>query len=136
MRLQRFAFAGGVSALRPPIPPPDRPGGEAARWLGDAPAIVAAMAEKAAYVAERAGAWPAVLPAEPLADALALFDDVAAALDAAGLPARLGVVPGVDGATLRATFTYARHLRARYTTVDFLAGQGMLEAALERVLPR
>jgi hypothetical protein len=93
------------------------------------------MREKARFVADHAGAWPDALPTAELADALALFDDVAAALAAAGLPAQPDVVPGVDAATLRATFRHARHLRARYTTLDFLAGQGMLEAALDEVLP-
>ena len=32
---------------------------------------------------------------------------------------------------LRAGFRYSNRLRARYTTVDFLEGQGALEAALD-----
>jgi glycerol-1-phosphate dehydrogenase [NAD(P)+] len=136
MGLQRFAFAGGLATLRDPIPPPTQLDPDARNWLGDAPAIAEAMGEKARFVADHAGAWPDALPTAELAGALALFDDVAAALDAAGLPAQPGVVPGVDAATLRATFRHARQVRARYTTLDFLAGQGMLEAALDEVLPR
>jgi glycerol-1-phosphate dehydrogenase [NAD(P)+] len=135
MKLQRFAFAGGVATLRDPTPPPTQLDRDARRWLGDAPAIAEAMGAKARFVADHAGAWPGALPTAELAAALALFDDVAAALDAAGLPARPGVIPGVDAETLRAAFRHARHLRARYTTLDFLAGQGMLEAALDHVLP-
>jgi glycerol-1-phosphate dehydrogenase [NAD(P)+] len=133
--LQRFAFAGGLPALRTPAPPPTRLDPDARRWLGDAPAIVEAMADKARFVADHADAWPDVLPAVGLADALAPFDEVARALDAAGLQARLGVVPGVDAATLDATFRYAGRLRARYTTLDFLEGQGALDSALDQVLP-
>ena len=32
---------------------------------------------------------------------------------------------------LRATFSYSNRLRARYTTVDFLEGQGVLDRAIE-----
>jgi hypothetical protein len=35
---------------------------------------------------------------------------------------------------LDATLRYATRLRARYTVVDFLEGQGMLEAAIAAVL--
>jgi hypothetical protein len=38
-------------------------------------------------------------------------------------------------AGLRATFRYAGRLRAPYTTLDFLEGQGALDSALDQVLP-
>ena len=52
-----------------------------------------------------------------------LFDDVRAGLRAAGIPDTPGWLE-VDDETLRATFHYASRLRARYTTIDFLEGQG------------
>jgi glycerol-1-phosphate dehydrogenase [NAD(P)+] len=139
MRLQRFAFAGGVSSLvTPSAPPPD---GDAREWLGAvSPPLAEAMAEKDRFVAEHAASWPASDEAwaavrARLCEALALFDAVGAALDAAGLPAEPGVL-GLDGRTLRAAFRHARRLRARYTVLDFLAGQGVLDTAIEAELPR
>ncbi len=65
--------------------------------------------------------------------ALQLFPAVESALAAAEIPAAPGFL-GLDEATLRATFRYSNRLRARYTTVDFLEGQGALEDALEAAL--
>jgi glycerol-1-phosphate dehydrogenase [NAD(P)+] len=138
MRLQRFAFAGGVPSLAAPRDPPLD--GDAREWLGSAaPPLAEAMAEKQRFATEHAGRWPAAPEAWDeirvrLADALAVFGPAAAALDAAGLPAEPSVL-GLDPRTLRAAFRHARRLRARYTTLDFLAGQGALDAAIDAELP-
>jgi glycerol-1-phosphate dehydrogenase [NAD(P)+] len=139
MRLQRFAFAGGVAA--PVAPLAHEPLDAAARaWLGDpTPEIVAAVADKRRLTAPPPPpSWPA--SAEDwegvqvaLAPALAPFADVERALVAAEIPDAPGFL-GLDADTLRATFHYATRLRARYTAVDFLEGQGALEAALDAAL--
>jgi glycerol-1-phosphate dehydrogenase [NAD(P)+] len=134
IRLQRHAFGGGVGALASPRPfePLDR---QAREWLGEpSPAIAEAVEEKRRYQVERAAHWPGperwgeVRAA--LAPALALFDAVDAALEAAGIPAEPGF-GGLDAPTLRAGLRYGSRLRARYTTVDFLEGQGALDEALD-----
>ena len=76
-------------------------------------------------------AWEAVR--SELALALELFDDVERALTLAGIPGEPGYLE-IDERALRATFRYSNRLRARYTTVDFLEGQGMLEQAIEAML--
>jgi glycerol-1-phosphate dehydrogenase [NAD(P)+] len=135
--LQRFAFAGGVAELAPagePVPLD----AEAREWLGGPPPeVLAAIEEKRSYENERSDRWPAgadwtALRAR-LAPALELFPKVEQALSRAGITADPGFLE-LDATTLRATFRYASHLRARYTTIDFLAGQGELEEALERML--
>jgi glycerol-1-phosphate dehydrogenase [NAD(P)+] len=134
MRLQRFAFAGGVPALRRPLlgellTP------EAREWLGQpTPEISAAVRDKRRFAAEL-GHWPASTRdwnavRSELAPALELFDAVDRALTVAAIPAEAGYL-GVDERTLRATFRYSNRLRARYTTVDFLEGQGLLDRAIE-----
>jgi glycerol-1-phosphate dehydrogenase [NAD(P)+] len=153
MRLQRFAFGGGVVELRPPVWPEDPLGASARAWLGDpvAPDIVEAVAAKQRFitqlgphvaVATHAAAvspgWPASQGQweevrRRIAPAMARFDEVEAALDAAGFPREPGWM-GLDRDTLRATFRYATRLRARYTAVDFLEGQGVLEEAVEAAL--
>ena len=137
MRLQRFAFAGGVPALRRPQTPADPLNAAARRWLGDpAPAEIAiAVKDKHRWLAASAERWPN----DPggwehvqmrLAPLLARFDAVESALTEAGIPARAGYLE-IDRRTLRATFTYAGRLRARYTVLDFLEGQDLLEQAIE-----
>jgi glycerol-1-phosphate dehydrogenase [NAD(P)+] len=132
--LQRFAFGGGVAELRPPRPP--APLNEEARtWLGEpGPEIAAALEEKRAFVAAGADRWPdsESWPQinERLGGALEPFAAVERALDAAGIPGEPGFLD-LDALTLRATFTYSNRLRGRYTAVDFLQGQGVLEEALD-----
>jgi glycerol-1-phosphate dehydrogenase [NAD(P)+] len=134
MRLQRFAFAGGVQTLRPPVPPPDPLGPAVRAWLGEpTPEIVEAVEEKRRYAARTThwprdpAGWEAVRAA--LVPALELFDLVEPALDTAGFPSGPEWL-GIDAGTLAATFRYATRLRARYTVVDFLEGQGQLERAV------
>jgi glycerol-1-phosphate dehydrogenase [NAD(P)+] len=139
MRLQRFAYAGGVSALREPVAVRDPLGPAAREWLGEpSPEIVAAVEEKQRWVAAGAARWPRDRGSwdavrARLAPALEFFDAVEGALDAAGIPAQPGYLD-VDERMLRATFRWASRLRARYTTIDFLEGQGTLEAGVEAML--
>jgi hypothetical protein len=68
---------------------------------------------------------------EPL---LQTFDAVADALRRAGIPDRASGYLEIDAAMLRAGLRYGGRLRSRYTVVDFLEGQGMLEEALDAAL--
>jgi hypothetical protein len=77
------------------------------------------------------GSWAAVR--ERLRPSLERFDAVAQALRRAGIPDEPGYL-GIDAAMLRAGLRYGGRLRARYTVVDFLEGQGLLEEALEQAL--
>jgi glycerol-1-phosphate dehydrogenase [NAD(P)+] len=133
MRLARFAFGGGITELRRPAPVDDPLGPEAQRWLGrPSPEIAEAVREKAKFVAQpMTREWAVVCTS--LAPALAQFGAVESALDVAGIPAGPGFLE-IDEPTLRATFRYATRLRARYTTVDFLEGQGRLEEAINFML--
>jgi glycerol-1-phosphate dehydrogenase [NAD(P)+] len=139
MRLQRFAFGGGLSELAPPSPVGDPLGAAARAWLGEPTEdIVAAVADKQSFTEAGAAAWPADAAAwrevrARIAPALALCDGVSDALEQAGIPAEPGFLD-LDPTTLRATFRYASRLRARYTVIDFLEGQGALDAGLEAML--
>ena len=133
MRLQRFAYAGGVDALREPAPVADPLGPEAREWLGEPTGeIVAAVQEKQRYAAETS-AWPANAAGwervrATLAPALEVFPSVERALDSGH------ICVAVDPATLRATFRFASRLRARYTVIDFLEGQEKLEDAIAEAI--
>jgi glycerol-1-phosphate dehydrogenase [NAD(P)+] len=135
MRLQRFAFGDGVVQVPTlPVPVGEPLGAAAVEWLGEpTPEIMAAVAEKQRFSASLdqwprdAVDWEAVRAR--LAPALSRFDEVSRALDAAGFPDGPGYL-GVDGRTLEATFRYASRLRARYTVIDFLEGQRLLDQAV------
>ncbi len=138
IRLQRFAYAGGVPMLERPRAG-DPFDADARRWLGEpAPEIVAAVEEKRSFIAAGEESWPrdearwATLRAQ-LDAALEVFPAVEEALAKASIPAEPGYL-GVDAEMLRATFHYASRLRARYTVIDFLEGQGALDAALDEAL--
>ncbi len=141
MRLQRFAFgeAGGVAAVSRPLAPAEPLGPDARQWLGSPTAdIVAAVEEKQRFIAAVPDSWPSTEAGwravrERLAPALAEFDGVEHALDVAGIPSEPGYL-GIDSDTLRATFQFASRLRARWTAIDFLEGQGMLDQAIEEML--
>jgi glycerol-1-phosphate dehydrogenase [NAD(P)+] len=137
IRLQRFAFAGGVPELKPPSSQADEE--DARAWLGEpSPAIREAMLSKQRFIAERAGSWPGAdrWPAlrRRISAAMGGTGAVEQALEAAGLPPLPGIL-GIGAGTLRATFRFANRLRARYTVLDFLQGQGGLGEALDAVLP-
>jgi glycerol-1-phosphate dehydrogenase [NAD(P)+] len=139
MRLQRFAFAGGVPVLRIPLAVEDPFGPAAGTWLGEPTAeLVAAVEEKQRFVAAVPASWPRDDPAwsevrAQLKPALDQFPTIERALSVAGIPAEPGYL-GIDADTLKATFHFATRLRARYTTVDFLEGQRLLDEAVEGML--
>jgi glycerol-1-phosphate dehydrogenase [NAD(P)+] len=141
MRLQRLAFGdcSGVVVPARPVPPAQPLGDDARAWLGDPTReILEAVQEKQRFIAEAGEGWPRDADAwdrvrAQLAPALGQFDAVAGALRLAGIPD----VPGylaVDEPTLRATFRFASRLRARWTTIDFLEGQGVLEQSIDAML--
>jgi len=140
MRLQRFAFGGGVRLPRRPQVLADPLDEHARRWLGQPPPdVIAAVAEKQRMIASVPASWPdeearwAALRAR-LEPSLERFDAVAAALRSAGIPDREPGYLGIDADMLRAGLRYGARLRSRYTVVDFLEGQGVLEQALDAAL--
>ncbi len=140
MRLQRFAFGGGVALPRRPQPVAEPLDAAARAWIGEPPPdVLAAVREKQRLIAAVPASWPdeetrwAALRAR-LAPSLQGFDAVADALLRAGIPDRRPGYLGIDAAMLRAGLRYGGRLRARYTVVDFLEGQGMLEQALDEAL--
>ncbi len=140
MRLQRFAFGGGVALPRRPQLVAQPLDAAARAWLGEPPPdVLAAVAEKQRLLAAVPDSWPdeearwAALRAR-LAPSLARFDAVADALRRAGIPDRQPGYLGIDAAMLRAGLRYGGRLRSRYTAVDFLEGQGVLEQALDAAL--
>ena len=145
MRLQRFAFAGGVEAVHPPRPVADPLDADARRWLGEPTAdVVAAVAEKQGQIAATPDSWPSDATRfqelrTQIGPSMRAFDEVAEALRRAGIPDRApcGAQPGflgLEAAALRAGLRYGGRLRARYTVIDFLEGQGELERALDAAL--
>jgi glycerol-1-phosphate dehydrogenase [NAD(P)+] len=135
MRLQRFAYAGGVPELRRPVAVAEPLGAAARAWLGEpSEEIVAAVTEKQRFAAAVPPSWPSSPTGweavrRELAGGLELFDGVQQALTLAGIPSEPGFLE-LDASTLEATFRHATRLRARYTVVDFLEGQGVLDQAL------
>lgn len=138
MRLQRFAFDEGVASLRYPSLPCDPLDRAARRWLGaPSPEIVAAVEEKQRFAAQL-DRWPAdntrwESVRAAIRPAMATFTSVERALARAGIPDVSGFLD-VDEPMLRAAFRYASRLRARYTVIDFLEGQHVLNEALEAML--
>ncbi len=140
MRLQRFAFGGGLATpLRDPVAPADPLSVDARAWLGEPTAeLRAAVDEKQRLVSRVPESWPAdaagwTAVRDALVPTLSLFDEVGSGLRAAGIPDEPGWLE-VDADTLRATFHYASRLRARYTTIDFLEGQGALDDAVDLMI--
>jgi glycerol-1-phosphate dehydrogenase [NAD(P)+] len=126
MALQRFAYGGGVAGLQDPAPIADPP-----PWMAS-PVVDQAMEAKRRFVARGFRcAWEDVLGA--LRPELARFEEVEHGLDAAGIPSSTPWL-GIDADMLRDAFRFGSRLRARYTVVDFLEGQGLLEEAIEGVL--
>ena len=70
---------------------------------------------------------------EQCAPSLEAFGGIDRALDVAQIPDQPGYL-GLDVETLRATFRFASRLRARYTAIDFLEGQGALAGCVRHRL--
>ncbi len=138
MRLQRFAFGGGVPVLRPPRRVASD-GDEERSWLeGHAVEVGAVMEEKRRYQREHSSEWPTTairweaLQAR-VVEAMRVFPMVSEALLTVGIPPDPGFLD-LDAATLKRTFRLANRLRPRYTTLDFLEGQDKLNAAIDTVV--
>lgn len=140
MRLQRFAFGGGVALPKRPEPVAEPLDDEARRWIGEPPPdLLAAVAEKRRLTASLPDSWPAdeqrwAAVRERLRPSLEGFEAAAEALRRAGIPDREPGYLGLDEAMVRAGLHYGSRLRARYTVIDFLEGQGVLEQALDAAL--
>jgi len=139
MRLQRYAYAGGVPALIPPRPVADPLGPDALGWLGQPTEdLLAAVAAKQELTAASPATWPAGQVAwdeirQAINGAMQPFPEVERALRQAEIPVEPGFL-GITQEMLESTFHYATWLRDRYTTIDFLRGQGKLDAALVAII--
>ena len=139
MRLQRYAYGGGIPVLAEPQPTADPLGPDALAWLGEPTAeLLAAVDAKQALTAASPATWPAGQVAwdevrEAITAAMQPFPEVERALRQAEIPAEPGFL-GISREMLESTFHHATWLRDRYTTIDFLRGQGKLDAALGAVL--
>jgi glycerol-1-phosphate dehydrogenase [NAD(P)+] len=135
MLLQSYAYAGGVTRLSPPAIPSDPLGPEAQVWLGEpTEEIRAAVEETRRQLSPLPSSWPADRSAwqqicRQLEPSLRRFTGVGEALRRAGIPSDPGFL-GIDAALLEATFRYATRLRGRFTVIDLLEGQGLLDAAI------
>jgi len=139
MRLQRYAFGGGISELAPPSPITPE-GDEARSWYsGHSAEVDAVMEEKVRFLGEHACAWPTTSSRwqavqDQIGEAMAVFPLISKALSVARIPSEPGFL-GLDAQTLRATFRWANRIRARYTVLDFLEGQERLDAAIDGMFP-
>ena len=139
MRIQRFAYDGGVPVLRRPRPVGDPLGRAAREWLGEPTEdIITAVRAKQELTGTLPATWPAGQVAwndvrEALVAAMAPFPSVEVALEQAQIPTEPGFL-GITAEMLNATFHYATRLRDRYTTIDFLEGQRQLDRACRSVL--
>ena len=139
MRLQSYAFCGGVAELAPPRAAST--GGPLMRSLfaGHEAQVDNVMEQKRRFLAEHASSWPATAARweaarHQVAEATDVFGCVAEALVKAGIPAGAGFL-GLDAATLGASFRWANRIRPRYSVLDFLEGQGRLDDAIGQIFP-
>ncbi len=101
MRIQRFAYGGGVAVLDAPRPVEDPLGPAAREWLGEPTEdIVAAVRAKQALTSTQPPTWPSDQGAwqqvcGALSGAMEPFAEVALALEQAGIP----TAPGFLGLT-------------------------------------
>lgn len=137
MALQRFAFGGEVGQIALPDEPRAR--NEAREWfVGHDDEVEAVLDEKRRFQSEHAEAWPTTPSAwrdvkAGVDEAMSTFPLVKKALLVASIPTTPGFLD-VDETILRAALRYANRLRARYTVLDFLEGQGLLDSAIDAVL--
>ena len=137
MAMQRFAFGGVVGHLDEPAEP--REDEEALMWFaGHDEEVRVVIDEKRRFQSEHAAAWPSTEAAwhkieVHLTEAMTVYPLVEKALVTAGIPPAPGFLD-VDDTLLRAALRFANRLRSRYTVLDFLEGQGLLDAAIDAVL--
>ena len=138
MRLQRYAFGGGIHELVPPRPIASD-GDDARSWFtGHDAAVNAVLDEKRRFLGEHASTWPETpsrwqAVQEKIGESMGVFPLIAEALAVARIPPEPGFL-GLDVATLEATFRWANRIRSRYTVLDFLEGQGRLDEAVDAML--
>lgn len=138
MRLQLSAFAGGIRSLKAPM---EAVLGDevAAYFTGHEAQIAAVMEEKHRIASAARATWPAEPSAweascSRLGEAMVAFPLVAGALSRAGIPADPWFL-GLDPGTLRESLRWANRIRPRYSVLDFLEGQGLIDEFLESLLP-
>ncbi len=138
LRLQEWAL--GASTAAPSFPVPIRPESyEARSWfVGHETEVEAVMDEKRAFVAAQRDAWPTTTSEWELvragtAKARSIAPLVIGALLIADIPTTPGFLD-LDVATLSASLRFANRIRARYTAIDFLEGQGILDEAVASIV--
>ena len=115
-------------------------GAEERSWFGEQYAALGPVRdEKQTWFATYGDSWPTSEAAvhtlrNRLSAAASGFDAVKAALDVAQIPRGTPQL-GVDREMLRATFRYANRLRSRFTVLDLLESQRLLDRVLDEVLP-
>jgi len=138
MRLQRWALGGGLGGLRAPRPIEHADELERVFFVNHANEVDAVLEDKRAFTAGHGGHWPRSEAAwqavrDHAAEAMEVFPLVAGALLTAEIPDQPGFLD-LDAATLKMTFHLANRMRARYTVLDLLEGQGRLEEAIGDLL--
>jgi glycerol-1-phosphate dehydrogenase [NAD(P)+] len=138
LRLQELAL--GESAEAPSLPLTIGPEDEEARswFVGHETEVDAVMEAKRAFVTAHSDAWPTSsqrweFVRAGTAKARSIAPLVAGALLTAEIPTTPGFLE-LDVATLSATFRFANRIRSRYTVIDFLEGQGLLNEAVASVM--
>lgn len=138
LRLQHVAMQMVTSCPPPPYLARDESVAARSWFAGHDDEVDAVLEEKNLFLAEHLRHWPGddaswdqVVATTHTVQSLAPLVD--AALTTASIPAEVGFL-GLDLDTLHATFRYANRMRARYTVIDFLEGQGLIDSAVESAL--
>lgn len=137
--LRFYAALAKLSTIQTPVLPQASSAWEAyaAEFYGaGAGEVLAAQRAKAVWLTENAARFSALSPTQLVADLepeWSLADAARRALSLMGIPDTLGFLD-IDAETLRATFTHAKELRARYTIFDFLHGQERFADVLAEIL--
>ena len=137
MRLQRFAFGGCIALLRSPVVP-EMLGPESLEWLGLPTPSCSPPPRRSAGSSPTSNAGrrprPRGRPSEPRSHPRSSASTKSSARSRSPTSRPSLATSGSTSRTLRATFRFSNRLRARYTTVDFLEGQGALERAIDAML--